>query len=92
MSLTHKPQLSDQVFNILIHYIKERGLRIPEGGIYLNSELADFGLDSLDEVAIVIELESHFNLALDRKQAVNARHFSDLVALVASAQDSLPKS
>jgi acyl carrier protein len=82
-----KPSLSDQVTSILSDYMKDRGLPVPDRKVDLDEGLASFGLDSLDGVAIVAELERHFNLALDTNQAARAQRLRDLVALVARAQE-----
>lgn len=82
-----KSQLVDQVMMILGDYIRSRGVPVPEEAIDPNAGLTDFGLDSLDAVAIVVTLENHFNLALDRKQAVKVQCFHELVALIARAQE-----
>ena len=86
-----EPSLSDQITSIIVAYMKERGLRLPDGKVDLERGLASFGLDSLDGVAIVAELESHFNLALDMKQAAQGQRLGDLVALVERAQEQIPR-
>lgn len=91
MRWARKPQVADQVHELLLGYIRKRGLPVPEGKIDPDAGPADFGLDSLDAVAIVVELENHFNLALDRQQAITAKHFRDLVALVVLAQRDVHK-
>ena len=84
-----KPSLTDQITSIIAAYMKERGLPVPDGKVDLDQGLAAYGLDSLDGVAIVAELEDHFNLALGTNQAVRAKRLRDLVALVAREQEQL---
>ena len=84
-----KPSLTDQITSIIAAYMKERGVPVPDGKVDLDQGLAAYGLDSLDGVAIVAELENHFNLALDTNQAVRAKRLRDLVALVAREQEQL---
>lgn len=84
--------LADQVLSIFRTYLDARGLPFPEGDIGPDSELADFGFDSIDAMAMIVELENHFNLSLQRRQGAAIRQFSDLVALVAQAQQARPET
>lgn len=86
-----EPQIADQIAGILRDYIQARGVPLPEGEIASDTVLADFGFDSIDKAAMVIELENHFNLSLERRAAASVKYFSDLVALVAIAQQSCPQ-
>ncbi len=90
MSQTRNPELADQVYTIIRRYIEERGLEFPGGALDLSLAFTDFGLDSLDAFAIFAELEDHFNLTLDRDEALKAKQFDDLLALVVSAQEMIP--
>lgn len=90
MLWARKPRLVDEVGETLLHYLKERGLT-PPASIELDAGLKDFGLDSLDAVALVAELERRFNLALNRDQAAQVRDVRALVELVASAQATIKK-
>ncbi|VAW76813.1 hypothetical protein MNBD_GAMMA12-2572 [hydrothermal vent metagenome] len=89
MSQTRNPELADQVYAVIRHYIEERGLQRPDGELDLSLEFTDYGLDSLDAFAIFAELEDHFNLTLDRDKALKAKQFDDLLALVGSAQEMI---
>lgn len=84
-------RIADQIAGILRDYIQVRGLPLPENEITPDSVLADFGFDSIDKAAMVIELEDHFNLSLQRRAAASVKYFSDLVALVTIAQQSCPQ-
>lgn len=84
-------QIADQVAGILRDYIQMRGLPLPDNEITPDTVLADFGFDSIDKAAMAIELENHFNLSLERRAAASVKYFSDLVALVAIAQQSCPQ-
>lgn len=85
-------ELQQRVYYVVQQYLAERGLPLPEGEFNPANELKGYGLDSLDEVAVVMELEEHFNLALDKRQASHMRDFHDLVQLVAFAQASVQQA
>ena len=47
--------------------------------------LQDYGLDSLDFVELVIELEDTFRIELDDDKLATVKSFDDLIALVQAA-------
>lgn len=88
---TRKAKLSDDVISVILGYTRDRGVPVPGDGIDRNAGLKDFGLDSMDQVAIVNELEEHFNIALGRDDVAGAQTIGDLIELVGRERDAVLK-
>lgn len=79
-------ELKDRIISILVDYARHRGLAVPDGGIDLDRTLADYGIESLDEVAIVSEIEQELELRLDDDEISRVKTLGDLISLIESAK------
>jgi acyl carrier protein len=53
--------------------------RIPPERVSLEGSLADFGLDSLDTITLLFELEKQFDISISDEQARAIRSVRDMV-------------
>jgi acyl carrier protein len=53
--------------------------RIPPERVSLEGSLADFGLDSLDTITLLFELEKQFDISISDEQARSIRSVRDMV-------------
>ena len=58
-------QLDEQILQVITRYAKQRGLKIPAEGLDLEKSLSEYGLESLDEVAIVSDIEDELDIDID---------------------------
>lgn len=54
--------------------------KVPEESISLESSLEDFGLDSLDGLNLIFELEEEFNFMIPDDQATKMKTVGEIVA------------
>ncbi len=64
--------------------------RIPREKISLDSPLQDLGIDSLDTVVLLSELEDQFNIAISDDDARTIRSVRDIVEGVRKLTGNLP--
>lgn len=58
---------------------------VDESKISLNASLKeDLGIDSLDSVEIILELESRFNVKIEDDEATNIKTVEDMVKILES--------
>ncbi|KAI1454970.1 hypothetical protein F4805DRAFT_460210 [Annulohypoxylon moriforme] len=77
---THRPDISDDVRNLIANV---SGLEASD--IKNDSELADFGIDSLMGMELAREVETVFGCTLDQDQLVEATSFRKFVKCICSA-------
>lgn len=81
-------QLTDKVFSALAsvkHVSREQ--------ITLDSSLQDLGLDSLDKVTLLFELEKQFQLSISDEELRSIQHVRDIVDAIARlTADAAPGS
>jgi acyl carrier protein len=54
--------------------------KVPPGSISLSTSLAELGIDSLQGLNLLFELENAFNISVPNPYALNVRSVGDLVA------------
>jgi acyl carrier protein len=72
----------EEILAIITRYAKSRGLALPEGGVDLDRDMADFGLESLDQVAIVSDIEDELGLSIDDDKIQEAKTLRQLIQAI----------
>lgn len=72
---------SDWATHYVIRFLSDR-LQMPEESIHLSDKLADFELDSLDFVELIMALEDEFQRKLPDATANGLATVGDLIELV----------
>ena len=80
--------VKNKVVAILTDYAKRRNYELPEGGLDLDKALEDYGLESLDEVAVLAEIEQELGVRIEDDDALDIRSLNDLIRVV---EKSKPK-
>ena len=66
--------------------------RIPREQIALDSRLQDLGIDSLDTIVVLCELEDKFQISISDEQARSIRNVRDIVEGVRRLAENAPKN
>lgn len=66
--------------------------RIPRERIALDSRLQDLGIDSLDTIVLLCELEEKFQISIPDEQARSIRNVRDIVEGIRRLADNGPLS
>lgn len=66
--------------------------RIPREQIALDSRLQDLGIDSLDTIVLLCELEEKFQISIPDEQARSIRNVRDIVEGIRRLADNGPAS
>lgn len=72
----------DKVVAILTDYAQRRNYSLPDDGIDLDKALEDYGLESLDEVAILAEIEQELGISIDDDDVADIRSLNDLIDII----------
>ena len=78
--------LKDEIVAIIVSYAKQRGLTTPPGSIDLETSLQDYGLESLDQVAIAARIEDELGVTLDDETVPLIKTLRDLVEMVKASK------
>ena len=78
--------IATRVTEIITGYVKQRGLPLPDGGLDVDKNLSDYGLESLDEVAIIAEIENELNVTIDDARIAEINTLRDLIDLIVATQ------
>ena len=79
-------ELKDRIIGILVDYARHRGLAVPDGGIDLDRNLASYGIDSLDQVAIISEIEQELELRFADDDLFRVQTLRELIDVAESAR------
>ena len=77
MTIPKKMTTSQKITTLVAEH-----LMLEEADIVESSTLVDLGIDSLDEIEIIMEIESSFNVEIPDSAAGTIKTVGDLVALV----------
>jgi acyl carrier protein len=75
--------MSHEVLEVVDELFRRR-LQVPE--LRTDVPLADYGLDSVRSVELVVELETRFDVQISDEQAASMRTLSDVVEQVVAAR------
>lgn len=67
--------IQDRIFRVI-----SISSRIPLASVQLDCTLEELGIDSLDRLNILFDLESEFEIEIDDEEAKKAKRISDIVA------------
>lgn len=87
MSTTEKASSSpdnvvDTVLKIATKVANERGVELVRAEVDMNKSLREYDLDSMDLIAIVSDIEDHYDMSLSNEDLDKARCIGDLINVV----------
>jgi acyl carrier protein len=77
--VTHKVSLSETIEDRVLRVVS-RSRRIPLSSVQPECTFQELGIDSLDRLNILFDLESEFEIEIDNDQAKKAIRISDIIA------------
>lgn len=83
-------QLDEQILEVITRYAKQRGLTIPEEGLDLEKSLSEYGLESLDEVAIVSDIEDELDIDIDDDKVQGIDTLGEFLEIIRSMTGPRP--
>lgn len=82
--------LEKDIVDVILRYAKARGLKIPDGGLDLDKKMSDYGLESLDEVAIVGDIEDDLDLQIDDDKIADVSTLREFIEVVRAMNPPRP--
>ncbi len=76
--------LEQGIIEVILRYAKARGLTIPDEGLDLDKKMSDYGLESLDEVAIVGDIEDDLDLQIDDDKIAGVSTLREFIEVIRS--------
>lgn len=67
---------------LLTNVLEEKGVDV--SNINLDSSLSDLGLDSLDTVSAMMDIEEALNIEFSTEELANAKYIKDIINLIDS--------
>jgi len=81
--------MNEQMFNEVVEILVQHVDTINKDSIKLDSDLKELGVDSLNNIKIVLSIESKFDVEFSEEDAANIQTVNDLIKLIISKQGAL---
>jgi acyl carrier protein len=81
--------MNEKMFSEVVEILVQHVDTINKDSIKLNSDLKELGVDSLNNIKIVLSIESKFDVEFSEEDAANIQTVNDLIKLIISKQGAL---
>lgn len=78
MMIMNKPEIFEKIKDVLVNKYDAEGASVAES----NTLTEDLGLDSLDQVELIMEMEKQFSLKIDDEDAAQIKTVGDILNYV----------